>query len=205
MKKIIICSLPLQIRNAKKYPSLDKSLEMPDKEIVFPVCGLLEKSLKPDDELTIVLIERPGKIDCTKENAETFKSEFMVANSAIGAKYQFVELKADFSETREVQTDLLNRIIDCVEPGMHIIADITYGTKDIPILTFAACNFAEKFLNCEIDNIVYGQAEFNEKNEVVNTQICDMVPLYYLNSITNTIECDEPDKAKHLLKTLTSM
>ena len=77
MKKIIICSLPLQIRNAKKYPSLDKSLEMPDKEIVFPVCGLLEKSLKPDDELTIVLIERPGKIDCTKENAETFKSEFM--------------------------------------------------------------------------------------------------------------------------------
>ena len=102
MKKLIVCSLPLQVREPKKYPSLDKSLEMPDKEIVFPVCGLIEKTIKPEDDLTIVLIERPGKIDCTKENSEIFKSEFAEANKNACAKYHFIELKADFKETRRV-------------------------------------------------------------------------------------------------------
>ena len=91
-----------------------------------------------------------------------------------------------------------------MEEKAHVIADITYGPKDLPIVLFTAMNFAEKFLDCEIDNIVYGQATFVDGN-AVNTKICDMIPLYYLNSVANTVQCSSPDKAKQLLKSLLSM
>ena len=65
-------------------------------------------------------------------------------------------------------------------------------------------NFGEKFFDCEIDNIVYGQATFVDGN-VVNTKICDMIPLYYLNSVANMVQCSDPIKAKQMLKSLLSM
>ena len=65
-------------------------------------------------------------------------------------------------------------------------------------------NFAEKFFDCEIDNIVYGQATFADGN-VTNTKIRDMIPLYYLNSVTNTVQCSDPIKAKQMLKSLLSI
>ena len=65
-------------------------------------------------------------------------------------------------------------------------------------------NFAEKFLGCDIDNIIYGQANFVD-GKPVNTKIWDMVPLFYLNTVTNTIHCDTPEKARKTLKSLLSL
>ena len=72
------------------------------------------------------------------------------------------------------------------------------------IVLFAALNFAEKFLHCEIENILYGQATFIDGNPT-NTKLCDLVPLYYLNSVANTIRCDNSQKARELLKDLLSL
>ena len=99
---------------------------------------------------------------------------------------------------------LLLDIVDEFEENSHITADITYGPKDLPIVLFTALNFGEKFFGCEIDNIVYGQANFVD-GKPTNTKICDMIPLYYLNSVTNTVNCDSPAKAKEMLKSLLSM
>ena len=55
-----------------------------------------------------------------------------------------------------------------------------------------------------MDNIVYGQASF-VNGKAVDTKICDMIPLYCLGSITNTIRCDEPEKAKSMLKALLAL
>ena len=64
-----------------------------------------------------------------------------------------------------------------IKDGSHIIADITFGPKDVPIIVFAVLGFAEKSLGCEVDHIIYGQANF-ENGRPVNTKICDMSPLY---------------------------
>ena len=99
---------------------------------------------------------------------------------------------------------LMGKIVDEIDNGSHIIVDITYGPKDLPIIIFTALGFAEKFLECEVDAIIYGQASFVD-GHVVNTKICDMSPLYYLSSVTNTIKCDEPEKARKALKSLLSL
>jgi hypothetical protein len=96
------------------------------------------------------------------------------------------------------------KIVDEIDDKTHIIADITYGPKDLPIVLFSAMNFAEKFLECEIENIIYGQAVFKD-GKPTDTKICDMVPLYYLNSVTNTIRSEDSTRARQMLKSLLSL
>ena len=98
----------------------------------------------------------------------------------------------------------MSKIVDEIEDNSHIICDTTYGPKDLPIVLFSVLNFAEKYLKCDIDNILYGQATFVD-GKPTDTKLCDMSPLYYLNSVTNTIRCDDPNKAREMLKNLLSL
>ena len=139
-----------------------------------------------------------------KKNITGCIEELMAVSESTGAKIDYKIIDTEFSETQATHDNLLLSIVDEMEENTHVIADITYGPKDLPIVLFTAMNFAEKFLNCEIDNIVYGQATFVDGN-AVNTKICDMIPLYYLNSVANTVQCSSPDKEKQLLKSLLSM
>ena len=50
----------------------------------------------------------------------------------------------------------MGSIVDELEIGARVLVDTTYGPKDLPIVIFTALNFAEKFLECQIDNIIYG-------------------------------------------------
>lgn len=97
----------------------------------------------------------------------------------------------------------MGRIVDGLDTGSHILADITYGPKDLPVVIFAALHFAEKFLDCTVENILYGQASFAD-GRPVGTRLCDMSPLYCLDSITGLVRCDDPDKARNMLKALLS-
>ena len=81
---------------------------------------------------------------------------------------------------------------------------MTYGPKDLPIVLFSALNFAEKFLGCEVDHLIYGQVSFKD-GVPTNPQICDMIPLYCLNSVTNAVRAETPDRARQMLKSLLSM
>ena len=205
MKKIIFCNIPMKEKIEKnRYQSEDLSLETSERAVAYPINAFLEKTLIADDDLKIILLVKKDKFGHYKKNAEVFKAEFFEANKEIGAKYEFKIIDTDFSEERAIHEQLMSKIVDELDDGSHILADITYGPKDLPIVLFSALNFAEKFLGCDIDNIIYGQADFVD-GKPVNTQICDMVPLFYLNTVTNTIHCDTPDKARKTLKSLLSL
>ncbi|MCB6358320.1 hypothetical protein LI295_19675, partial [Blautia wexlerae] len=110
-------------------------------------------------------------------------------------------INSEFEEHQTVHEQLMKEIVAHISDNSRILADITYGPKDLPIVLFTTLSFAEKFLNCTVDNIVYGQASF-ENGRAVDTKICDMMPLYCLSSVTNTIQCTDPDKARRMFNTL---
>ena len=144
------------------------------------------------------------KDDVQQQINPNLKTELTEANANIGAAISYCEIDTDFEQTKSVHEQLMGRIVDVLSIGSHILVDITYGPKDLPIVIFSALNFAEKYLDCTVDNIVYGQASF-VNGKAVDTKICDMIPLYCLGSITNTIRCDEPEKAKSMLKALLAL
>lgn len=205
MKKTIICNIPMKEKvDLTVYVSDDKSLPVSDKEVRYPIVSFLEKTMTSDDELKIILLEKRDGYGPSQKYTDDFKFELDEANENIGAKLSYTVIDTDFSQSRMVHEKLMGSIVDELEIGTHILVDITYGPKDLPIIIFTALSFAEKFLECKVDNIVYGQASFVD-GKVVNTKICDMIPLYCLSSITNTIHCVEPEKAKKMLKSLLSI
>ena len=186
------------------YVSEDLSLPVVEKPVRYPINAFLEKTLKADDVLKVLLLVKKDEYSCYEKNESDFKKELEEANKHIGARIEYVTIDTDFSQSRIVHEQLMGRIVDEIETESHILADITYGPKDLPIVIFSVLEFAEKFLACEIDNIVYGQADFVD-GKAVNTKICDMIPLYCLSSVTKTIRCNDPEKAKKMLKSLLSL
>ena len=74
------------------------------------------------------------------------------------------------------------KILEKVEERSVIVADITYGTKDLPIIEFGALQIAEKHWDCDVDLIAYGRAEMPD-GKVLKAEFNEMSSLYYLNRI----------------------
>ena len=205
MNKIIICGIPMKERiDPSLYVSDDKSIPVSSRQVRFPINAFLEKTMQNDDIIKLLLLVKKDDYGNYQKNLDSFKEEFDAVNAKICATVDFVVIDTEFSEEKSVHEKLMGSIVDELEIGAHILVDATYGPKDLPIIIFTALSFAEKFLECQIDNIIYGKAEF-VNGKAVDTKICDMAPLYYLGSITNTIHCAEPEKAKGMLKSLLSL
>ena len=205
MKKIIICSIPMREHVANTvYSSDDLSLPVSEKPYRYPINSLLSQTVNGEDELKILLLIKKDGNSFYEKNAADYKQEMEEICESTGVKVQFISIDTAFSQEKENHEQLIGRLIDEIDTSAHIMADMTYGPKDLPIVIFSALNFAEKFLKCEIDNIVYGQAAF-KNDKVVGSVICDMIPLYCLSSVTNTIKCDDPQKARQMLKSLLSL
>lgn len=202
MKKIIICNIPMREYIANTvYLSEDRSLPVSDKPYRYPINSLLSQTVNVEDELKIILLIKKDGNTFYENNTADYKQEIEDICRTTGAKAEFISIDTAFSQEKENHEQLMKRLVDEIDTGAHIMVDITYGPKDLPIVIFSALNFAEKFLKCEIDNIVYGQAVFKD-DKVVGSTICDMIPLYCLGSVTNTIKCDEPEKARQMLGSL---
>lgn len=205
MKKVIICNIPMREYVAKTvYTSNDLSLPVSEKAFKYPILSFLTQTMIAEDELKILLLIKKDGNQFYEKNVDDFKAEMSEVLDATGAKAEYVIIDTVFSENKETHEQLMVSLTDEIDVGSHILADITYGPKDLPIVIFSTLTFAENFLRCEVENIIYGQAEF-ENNRVVGSMICDMAPLYYLSSVSNTIKCNDPAKAKQILKSLLTL
>lgn len=204
MKKMILCSVPMKKQvDLCVYTSSDKSLPVSGRPVRYPICSFLEETLRDGDELKILLLVKRDPYSSSEQNAAVFREELSAAVGDRDVKTAYTVIETNFAQTRAVHTQLMGRIVEELETGSGILADITYGPKDLPVIIFAALHFAEKFLDCTIDHILYGQASF-ENGHAVDTRLCDMSPLYCLDSVTGLIHCENPDKARSMLNTLLS-
>ena len=205
MKKVIICNIPMREYVAQTvYASNDLSLPVSEKAFKYPILSFLTRTMIAEDELKVLLLINKDGNQFYEKNVDDFKAEMSEVLDATGAKAEYVIIDTVFSENKETHEQLMVSLIDEIDVGSHILADITYGPKDLPIVIFSTLTFAENFLRCEVENIIYGQAEF-ENNKVVSSMIYDMAPLYYLSSVSNTIKCNDPTKAKQILKSLLTL
>lgn len=207
MKKIVFTNLPMKKKlKAFKY-FVDGNTDIDyDGEVIFPINAVLAKSMTKNDVITVVLIKKLDLEGNGDVNAGAFMKELNTINRNVGADINYRIIDTPFEEHRDTHEKLLREMIEEVKEKSLIYADITYGPKSLPIIVFSVLNFAEKFFNCEIRNIVYGKVDFitkeNGESEPSNPILCDMTPLYYLNSVTNSMECKTGQDAKRILDNL---
>lgn len=202
MKKTLIVSVPMKFAIDKQvYKSDDASLPSSDRETEFPVVPFLEATLAPEDKVKVILIAKRGDNSHAERHIEELKAEL----AAAGVDAEFVTVDSEFEEARDVHEKLMRDVVHEIDFKTKLVADVTYGSKDVPVVVFAAMNFAERHLGCEVENIIYGQAYFTKEGEVERAKLCDLAPLYTLNNLTGVIKCEEGEEAKAVLDSILSI
>lgn len=205
MKKIVFCNIMMKGRlNAFCYNVRGNSTIEYDGEVIFPINGVLARTLNKDDDVKVVLLKKEDIEGNSERNTGEYKNELDKINLNIGAKIEYKILSAPHDESREIQEKLFKEILGEFEEGAAVYADITYGTKSLPIIVFSALNFAERFFKADIKNIVYGKVDFDRDNKPCNPELFDMSALFFLNSIVNTIECADGNSAIKILDAIIS-
>jgi hypothetical protein len=176
-----------------------------DGEVVFPINGVMARTLKKNDNVKVVLLKKDDINGNSDRNVGEFMRELNLINKGIGAIIDYKVLSTPHDESREVQEKLFRNMVNELAEDTVVYADITYGTKSLPIIVFSVLNFAERFFNSDIKNIVYGKVDFDKTNNPVNPELFDMTPLFYLNSLANTMECNDGDQAKKMLDGILSV
>ena len=207
--KIIFSNLPMKKElNGFKYGNGGNLAVNCDREVLFPVNAVLAKSMVKGEKVRVVLLSKVDIEGNSAINAGKFQAELNEINRSIGADIEYITLATPFEETRDVHETLLRDMIGKIEDSAEIIGDVTFGPKPLPIIMFAVMNFAEKFFGANIKNIVYGKVDFVDDGSGIgrtiakNPVLYDLVPLYYLNSLTNSMEYKTSADAVKALDTL---
>jgi uncharacterized OB-fold protein len=204
MKKIVFCNIMMKEElNRFRYKVSGNSTIEYDGEVIFPINGVLARTLKKGDDVKVVLLEKKDSYGNSAKNTVEYKNELSRINAEIGAEIEYKILSSPHDENRVIQEKLLKEMVGELEEGALIYADITYGPKSVPIITFSVLNIAERFFAAEIKNIIYGKVDF-DKGKPNKPELFDMTALFYLNSIANTMECENGEAAKKLLETILS-
>ncbi len=198
MKKIVYVSIPMKEHLGKQLYKYENGT-VAQNEACFVASVALENYIHANDDIKVVMIKKQSDSGFCDKHAETLQNEINALNNSIGAKVQYVSIETPFVENKQSHEQLLTQLVDELEEDAEIVGDITFSTKSMPILIFSTLNFAEKFFDCKIKKIVYGKVDF-VNNKPTNPEICDVTPLYYINSITNTMDANSGEDAKALLK-----
>ena len=210
MKRIVFVDIPMKKKLDKHlYAAECGSSVTYDREVIFPINAVLAGTINKDEDIKVVLLKKLDAEGNSDIHSGEFMKELNSINRDIGARISYEIVDTPFEETREIHESLLRRMIAQIENGAAVYADITYGPKPLPIILFCVLNFAEKFFNCDIKNIVYGKVDFitlpdgNTRTE--NPVLFDVTPLYYLNSVINAIECKSSEEALKMLDALLAL
>jgi hypothetical protein len=203
MKKIVFATLPLKGSIEKRRYPVDGNALIESKEpIYFAINPAVACNLKADDEVKVILIETKGGENAGAENAKIFIDELNSMNK-VGAKIVAETQHTAFDPSKTNFKHLFKALIKELEEGAQIYADVTYGPKPLTYLLLSVIRFAEKFFDCDVENIVYSKVEFEGgKIKDGSEMIYDITPLYLLNSFTNTIESSTGERAIKAVESL---
>lgn len=212
MAKIVFSDLPMKKDlHAFCYAAEGNSTIQYDGQVIFPVNSVLAKTLRKDERVKVILLSKDDPENNSAVNLQKFQDELDAINQRIGAKIEYKNIMTPFVETRDIHEELLRSIVGELEDGAEIISDVTYGPKTLPLLLFVAMRFAEKYFRCKTESIVYGKVNFVDdgsgtgKTKPIDPVLYDLTPLYYLNSLTDSLECESSQEAVRALDLLLKM
>lgn len=200
MKKIIFVDIPMYKKSPLNYYNTGNVKSKYNKEILYPINAVLSTELREDDVVKVVLLKThtgdEGLDEQTKHNARIFEDELDEIIRGKHIKVEYVSLISDFDESKENHEIRFRNILSHLEEEGELFADITFGPKMLPMTVFCVFNFAERFFNCRIREIVYGKAMHDiETNKAHSGELFDVSPMYHLNNLTNSMEASDGKSA----------
>lgn len=158
----------------------DNEFEIYDPEpVLYPIDHVITGLVDTASEIEVILVQTCSESRNTDDYVEEAKKEIGNKLESHSRKINFKTIRTPFASTRAELSEAYKKIRDSISPNSNISADLTYGPKYMPLIMFCILNYAEKYLNCEIQKIYYG---FFEGKKECPSYIVDFTTLYLLNS-----------------------
>lgn len=192
--KNYLCTIPQQphesLRETLYANPCDNPVLACPKPTRFPILAVIRNTVKQGEHIRLTAV-RPKHKHCDA-NFETFTAELDALKNEIGFEFDLDIVNTPFSETIDDHLALFGKLIDFVYDDDMLYADITYGSKPIPILILMTLTYAYRFKeNVSVENIVYGQLDHDTKV----SGLYDVSALFYMNSTINTMsDTSDPKK-----------
>lgn len=152
-------------------------------ETRFPIVAVIANSVQKGEAIQVYGIK--PEHDNPKHWEQELRKELDILAEKIGFSYELAPINTPMSETVDNHLALFKKLIDTTADNDRIYADITFGTKPIPIVMLMFMNYAYKYReNTMIESIVYGQ----RNNLTGESALYDVSALFYMNSTVNRLD-----------------
>ncbi len=113
------------------------------------------------DKIIILLTDDAKNKNYITKDETDVKLDRILTGFDLEVEEVHIEVGANEDELRQI----FNQIVEHTNYGDHVILDITYSLRNIPIQALVALNYAKVIKGIEFDGIYYGAFELGKKQE----------------------------------------
>ena len=202
MKKYITV-IPMQNPDNLKKDVYESDNELLRTNFVtcFPVLIPMYNDVQEGETVTLVKVIVDGH-DFAAKNKKSFDENLaeLKKRKNINVIEKLIHIK--FSEDLDNQLDLLMGLIDAAEENDIITADITYGSKAMPIIIRSALAYISGNVSgADVEKIVYGSLNFTNGKMF----IYDVSALFYLDKAVESMSRANVKDPKAALRSIIDM
>ena len=155
-------------------------------ETHFPIIPLIANTAESGETVKIIAV-KPA-YTTTDYCLKVFQEELKAVSEKTGFSYELEVIDTPQSEVIGNHLDLFTKLVDSSSDGDQIYADITFGTKPIPMLMLMFMNFAYRCRkDTEIEAVIYGALNHEEKT----ASLYDVTALFFMNSVVNQFDSEQ--------------
>ncbi len=146
----------------------------------FPAIPLLNSHLHSGDAIEVITVTYD--IPNCHRNLELLKSEIDAVCASNNATCDVTSIEVPFDDSIQAVLDVYTRLISHLDDGDELYADITYGSKPMPIVLIMALQYAYRVKeDVTIECVVYGQISHHRESK--DAKIFDVTALVQLDEI----------------------
>lgn len=200
MKKFI-ATIPRQPENRLHddiYLAADNKKLENNIRTCFPILLLINAFCELGDDIVVEAIYAEDYGDC-KLNYARFASALdnICKNKGITYKLNTVNIPVD--ESTNTHLESFSKLIERIENGDKLYADITYGTKPTPIVEMMALSYGIQTKDdVSVECICYGEMDHN----LMKLRIYDVTSLFYMDEIVNSLAKMKIHNPSEVIKSL---
>lgn len=148
----------------------------------FPIIPLVNASVEEGDAIEVIAVTYDTP-DCHR-NLALLEKEISQVCANHQATYEFDSVEVPFDDSIKAILNVYKQLIARVDDGDDLFADITYGSKPMPIVLTMALQYAYRTKeNVSIECVTYGQISHHK--ETKDAKIFDVTALVQLDEIVN--------------------
>lgn len=164
----------------------------------FPILLVINAFCEAGEDIVVEAIYAKNYGDC-KLNYEKFSSALSNLCKNRGITYKLNTVNIPVDESTNTHLESFSKLIDRIENGDQLYADITYGTKPTPIVEIMALSYGVQTKDdVSVECICYGEMDHNLKK----LKIYDVTSLFYMDEIVNSLAKMKIHNPSEVIKSL---